>query len=156
MAAPHTGQLGISGKAHRYFSGRSQGRCRVIPCSISNHIPMAAARLALAARVGASSPPVGLEPPRLLRLRQGVRREAWFRLAVLALCGLAATGCGTPAPAVPRRTDAYLYEDTRRLVDFVESAATLIERRGTAAFAEFDRPGGRWRTAPTYLFVYDV
>ena len=117
---------------------------------------MAAARLALATRVGASSPPVGLEPQRLLRLRQGVRREAWFRLAVLALCGLAATGCGTPAPAVPRRTDAYLYEDTRRLVDFVESAATLIERRGTAAFAEFDRPGGRWRTAPTYLFVYDV
>ncbi len=99
---------------------------------------------------------MGLESLRLLRLPQSVRREAWFRLARLALFGLLASGCGTPAPAVPRRTDAYLYEDTRRLVDFVESAAALIERRGTDAFAEFDRPGGRWRTAPTYLFVYDV
>ncbi len=41
-------------------------------------------------------------------------------------------------------------------MSFVESAATLIEQRGTAAFAEFDAPQSKWRTSPTYLFVYDA
>ena len=40
-------------------------------------------------------------------------------------------------------------------MNFVESAAALVEQRGTNAFPEFDRPGSRWRTALTYLFVYD-
>jgi len=35
----------------------------------------------------------------------------------------------------------YLYEDTKRLVKLVEDAATLVERTGTAAFAEFGRKG---------------
>jgi signal transduction histidine kinase len=49
-----------------------------------------------------------------------------------------------------------LYEDTKRLVNFVESAAALIEQRGTGAFQEFDRSDSRWRTSSTYLFVYDL
>jgi signal transduction histidine kinase len=65
-------------------------------------------------------------------------------------------GCSASHPVPARKTDPYLYEDTRRLVSFVESAATLIEQRGTAAFAEFDAPQSKWRTAPTYLFVYDA
>ena len=56
----------------------------------------------------------------------------------------------------PRKTDPYVYEDTRRLVTFVESAAALIEQKGTAAFTEFDAPQSKWRTSPTYLFVYDA
>lgn len=76
-------------------------------------------------------------------------------LALTLLAGLSAAGCGGTASAAPARTDAYLYEDTRRLVGFVEAAATLVEQRGAGAFAELGRPGSRWRTSPTYLFVYD-
>ena len=72
------------------------------------------------------------------------------------LAGMLPCACRPATPLAPRKTDAYLYADTRRLVEFVESAAALIERRGAAAFGEFDRPGSRWRTFPTYLFVYDT
>ena len=65
------------------------------------------------------------------------------------------TACTAPRPAAPAQ-DVYLYEDTRRLVHFVEDAAALVEQRGARAFAEFDRPDLRWRTSPTYLFVYDA
>ena len=75
---------------------------------------------------------------------------------LLALAGLLTGGCGTTAPSQPGKTDAYLYEDTRRLVAFVEDAATLIERRGEAAFEEFGRARSQWRTSDTYLFVYDT
>ena len=77
-------------------------------------------------------------------------------LALPVLAGLLAIGCGVPAPSPPRKTDAYLYEDTRRLVEFVESAASLMEQRGTAAFQEFDVAGSRWRTFTSYLFIYDA
>ena len=72
--------------------------------------------------------------------------------AALVIC----VSCSPSHPTTrPGRTDAYLYEDTRRLVNFVEAAATLMESRGTAAFAAFDDPASHWRTAPAYLFVYD-
>ena len=54
------------------------------------------------------------------------------------------------------RLSKYLYEDTRRLVKLVEDAATLMERKGTAAFAEFRRKGSRWFKDQYFLFVYDV
>jgi signal transduction histidine kinase len=63
--------------------------------------------------------------------------------------------CNSPHPAAGK-ADAYLYEDTRRLVHFVEGAAALVEQRGARAFEEFDRAGSVWRNAPTYLFVYDA
>jgi len=75
--------------------------------------------------------------------------------ASLLLTILLVAACTPSHPAAPSRTDVYLYEDTRRLVNFVEAAAALVEQRGTNAFPEFDRAGSRWRTAPTYLFVYD-
>jgi len=53
------------------------------------------------------------------------------------------------------RLSKYLYQDTRRLVKLVEDAATLMERKGTAAFAEFRRKGFRWFNDQYYLFVYD-
>jgi signal transduction histidine kinase len=74
-----------------------------------------------------------------------------------ALVAAACAGCNASHPPLnPAKTDGYLYEDTRRLVHFVEAAATLVERRGGAAFAEFDEPKSAWRSAPTYLFVYDA
>lgn len=83
------------------------------------------------------------------------RHTSRHGLALPVLAGLLAFGCGAPAPSSPPKTDAYLYEDTRRLVEFVESAAALVEQRGTAAFQEFDPADSRWRTSPTYLFIYD-
>ena len=53
------------------------------------------------------------------------------------------------------RLSKYLYQDTRRLVKLVEDAATLMERKGTAAFAEFRKKGSRWFTDQYFLFVYD-
>ena len=53
------------------------------------------------------------------------------------------------------RLNRYLYEDTKRLVKLVEDAATLMERKGTAAFAEFGRKGSRWFDDQLFLFVYD-
>ena len=53
------------------------------------------------------------------------------------------------------RLSKYLYQDTRRLVKLVEDAATLMERKGTAAFAEFRRKGSRWFNDQYFLFVYD-
>ena len=53
------------------------------------------------------------------------------------------------------RLSKYLYEDTKRLVKLVEDAATLMERKGTAAFAEFRRKGSRWFNDQYFLFVYD-
>ena len=53
------------------------------------------------------------------------------------------------------RLSKYMYEDTRRLVKLVEDAAMLMERKGTDAFAEFDRKGSRWFNDQYFLFVYD-
>ncbi|HSR13780.1 MAG TPA: cache domain-containing protein [Thermodesulfobacteriota bacterium] len=49
----------------------------------------------------------------------------------------------------------YMYADTKRLVKLVEDAASLMERKGTAAFAEFGRSGSRWFNDQFFLFVYD-
>jgi len=72
------------------------------------------------------------------------------------VAALLIASCNPSQPATASRADVYLYEDTRRLVNFVEAAAGLIEQQGPEAFAEFDRPDSRWRTSPTYLFVYDA
>ena len=76
--------------------------------------------------------------------------------AILVLLLTLTTGCRHSTSPAAQETDTYLYADTRQLVEFVESAANLIEQRGAAAaFREFDRPDSIWRTNPTYLFVYD-
>jgi signal transduction histidine kinase len=89
-----------------------------------------------------------------------VAREAEVRshraIVFGSLFAVALLACRPARPVSASRTDPYLYEDTRHLVRFVEDAAQLLEARGTAAFSEFDRPDSRWRTASTYLFVYDA
>lgn len=90
----------------------------------------------------------------------GVNAPPTIRLIVTLIVALSVAliegGCNSPAPTIPSKTDLYLYEDTRQLVDFVEGAAALMEKEGTGAFAEFDRTGSRWRTSSTYLFIYDA
>ena len=78
------------------------------------------------------------------------------RVLILCACLLTAA-CGMSQPSAPNKADAYLYEDTRRLVESVESAADLVAQRGaTAAFAEFGSPRSRWQRTSIRLFVYDV
>jgi signal transduction histidine kinase len=48
----------------------------------------------------------------------------------------------------------YVYEDTRRLVDLVEEAATLVEQRGEKAFSEFSIKNSKWLIDQYYIFVY--
>jgi len=80
-----------------------------------------------------------------------------FSMAFVLLLCLLGPGCSRRDSRAESRVDPYLYEDTRQLVRFVESAADLIEERGTeAAFREFQRPDSSWQKSPTYLFVYDT
>jgi signal transduction histidine kinase len=79
------------------------------------------------------------------------------RRALIVLVCVMCAGCSKYNSPEAAKTDPYLYEDTRQLVAFVESAASLIEQRGPeAAFREFQRAGSPWQTSPTYLFVYDT
>lgn len=55
-----------------------------------------------------------------------------------------------------RSTVKYVYEDTKRLVKFVENAAELIEKKGGEAFKEFGDMGSKWFSGKQYLFVYDL
>jgi hypothetical protein len=48
----------------------------------------------------------------------------------------------------------YTYEDTKRLISFVEDAAALMEREGKRAFAEFGKRGSKWLNDEYYIFVY--
>ena len=73
------------------------------------------------------------------------------KVNLLLVATVVAVACHPARPTTQSRTDVYLYEDTRRLVTFVESAAALVEQKGAAAFAEFNRV-----KSPTYLFVYDA
>jgi cytochrome c len=55
------------------------------------------------------------------------------------------------AGSTPPKTEAA--KQTRALV---ERAATLIARKGKAAFADFSRKDGPWLTGDTYIFVLDM
>lgn len=78
------------------------------------------------------------------------RRCAPVVLAVLFFLGSAA-----PLLAADRLSP-YLYEDTKQLVRLVEDAAALMERNGTASFAQFGRKDSRWFNRTYYFFIYDI
>ena len=80
-------------------------------------------------------------------------RQSAIRVA-LALVTCLARGCSSPPPVRPDRTAPYLYEDTRRLVAFVERAAAAVEAKGPTAFADFTRDHAGWNPGEPYLFVY--
>lgn len=50
----------------------------------------------------------------------------------------------------------YQFEETNRLVTFVEEAAKEVSIRGDSAFKEFREPGSKWLKGSRYLFVYDL
>lgn len=52
--------------------------------------------------------------------------------------------------------EQYQFEETRRLVAFVEDAASEFSLKGRAAFAEFGEKGSIWLKGDRYLFVYDL
>lgn len=84
-----------------------------------------------------------------MRLQQGVSRATV--LAALAVSLIA--GCArsrTPTDDLSQ----YQYEDTKRLVVLVDSAAALLQREGERAFVAFDQRGSRWFNGSSYIFVY--
>jgi signal transduction histidine kinase len=86
---------------------------------------------------------------------QAIRSLSFFPAGLISgLLALDISG-GRPAAAAESKTAGYLYEDTRQLVELVESAAKLVEQQGPAAFAEFKRPQSRWFNEDYYFFVYD-
>ncbi len=44
----------------------------------------------------------------------------------------------------------------KQIVDLVTKAASLLEQKGKAAFAEFRKPNSEWFNGNTYLFAYDM
>ena len=104
-----------------------------------------------------SAPPVVMPKP----TRAGSFTR-WARLLpVVLIGGLAVIGLlaycltrDTLAPGVD--LTPYLYQDTRRLVLFVEEAAEYLTRRGPACFEEFKVKNSRWYRGDRYLFVYDL
>ena len=67
--------------------------------------------------------------------------------AVACFGGMARAG----APAAPPDS-----AQARSILTLVEKAATLVEKQGKAAFAEFRKPGSEWFHGNTYLFAYDL
>jgi hypothetical protein len=79
-------------------------------------------------------------------MRVSVRAAALFLFAV---------SCSTDV-SYRDRLSPYLYEDTKQLVALVESAASLIEQEGEAAFPRFGVAGSQWLNDQFYLFVYEL
>ncbi len=46
-------------------------------------------------------------------------------------------------------------DSTQWVAALVKEASALVERKGEAVFAEFRKPGSRWRKGETYIFVLD-
>lgn len=64
-------------------------------------------------------------------------------------------GMHTAAASNSDSEDIYLYRQTQELVDFVEEAADLLEKKGPAAFDDY-KNNPRWANEKYYLFVYDI
>lgn len=58
--------------------------------------------------------------------------------------------------ATPTSPQKYDYPETRNLVQLVDAAADLVAQKGDDAFADFRKPGSRWRHGETYIFVLDT
>jgi hypothetical protein len=83
------------------------------------------------------------------------KRSTSFLLIIFLL-----SGCTSGSPAISERTrrelDRYLYQDTKRLVELVEEAAGLMERKGLATCEELGGKGSKWCDDKHYFFVYDI
>ncbi|MEI6456106.1 MAG: cache domain-containing protein [bacterium] len=52
--------------------------------------------------------------------------------------------------------EPYQFDETKKLVAFVEDAADLVRTEGIAAFSDFALKNSRWLTGNRYLFAYDL
>jgi signal transduction histidine kinase len=52
--------------------------------------------------------------------------------------------------------EPYQFDETKKLVAFVEDAADLVKAKGVAAFVDFAQKNSRWLRGDRYLFVYDL
>jgi len=52
--------------------------------------------------------------------------------------------------------EPYQFDETKKLVAFVEDAAGLVKTKGDSAFRDFGRKNGKWLKGNRYLFVYDL
>jgi hypothetical protein len=52
--------------------------------------------------------------------------------------------------------EPYEFDETKKLVAFVEDAADLVKVKGIAAFRDFDRKNSTWLRGNRYLFAYDL
>jgi len=52
--------------------------------------------------------------------------------------------------------EPYEFDETKKLVAYVEDAADLIKVKGIAAFADFARKNSKWLNGNRYLFAYDL
>jgi cytochrome c len=71
-------------------------------------------------------------------------------LTLAALVTVAATGSASSQQSPPAS------EKTKQIKAMVDKAATLIDKNGKAAFAEFRKPDSEWFHDTTYLFAYDL
>ncbi|MEI6172421.1 MAG: cache domain-containing protein [Bacteroidota bacterium] len=52
--------------------------------------------------------------------------------------------------------EQYEFDETKKLVAFVEDAADLIQVKGIAAFRDFARKNSTWQSGNRYLFAYNL
>jgi hypothetical protein len=52
--------------------------------------------------------------------------------------------------------EIYQYDETKKLVAFVEDAAGLVAKKGAGAFVEFSGKNSKWMKGNRYLFAYDL
>ncbi|MEI7981556.1 MAG: cache domain-containing protein [Bacteroidota bacterium] len=52
--------------------------------------------------------------------------------------------------------DQYEFDETKKLVAFVEDASDLVKIKGIAAFDDFARKNSPWLSGNRYLFAYDL
>ena len=72
------------------------------------------------------------------------------QILTLAALTLAATGSASSQQSPPAS------EKAKQVEAMVDKAATLIDKNGKAAFAEFRKPDSEWFHDTTYLFAYDL
>ncbi len=91
-----------------------------------------------------------------LNSRSGLKKAAVLFFLIMFFLPGHVFGASAALKTTHHESELYLYEDTKQLVDLVEEAAGLLEKRGTAVFREFGVKGSKWFDDKHYFFVYDV
>ncbi len=84
------------------------------------------------------------------------RLKSLLALSVFAITSFIMCSCSSEKDSIVGKTTGYMYEDTKQLIGFVEAAASVLEKEGSAAFAEFGKKNSKWFNDNWYLFAYDI